>query len=435
MEKNIVNKVLVLDDEEKIIKALRRLLKSHDIEVACFTAGQEALDFLKDNDIAVIISDQRMPGMTGDVFLEKARTLKPNTVRIMLTGYADIDATINAINSGAIKYYFNKPWDDDTLINQVKESIELYNVQEENRYLLQLTEIQNQKLQDLNSTLRKKVEAQTKEIINKNRKLKTSFMEIIKAFSNIVEIRLKDVGNHSHRVAGVVKKILGTLELSGEEVQNVIVAAFLHDIGKINLSDEIIAKKDDQYTVEDLEEIRKHPELGYNCVSRIEGFGDIGTAIKHHHENYNGNGYPDSLKGDNIPLGARIIRIADAFDHFVYDFEQPNEQRINKACAYLLENAGTLFDPALVRNFISIDMKQVTQVSGNDDNSVLLEPSKLVMGMKVVADVYTTSGKLLLQKGVKLSPGTISKIYKTHKIDPIVEGVRVEKIEKLQEKG
>jgi len=118
--------ILAVDDEEGILKALTRLFKSIDIELSTATSGAEALKMIQNNKYSLIISDQRMPGMTGVEFLHLSRDISPDSIRILLTGYADINATVEAINSGAVRYYFNKPWDDNFFLSRIEESLKLF---------------------------------------------------------------------------------------------------------------------------------------------------------------------------------------------------------------------------------------------------------------------------------------------------------------------
>lgn len=202
------HRILLVDDEKGILKSLTRLLKELEIDLTTVTSGAEALEIIKDQEVSLIISDQRMPGMTGVELLGQCREVSPNTIRILLTGYADIDATVDAINTGAVRYYLNKPWDDDFLISRIRDSLELFETTAENLRLTELTKKQNQKLLEFTHDLQQKVDEQTAEIKTQHKELKKSFMETIKAFSTIVGLRLRNVAAHSQRVATVVKMLL-----------------------------------------------------------------------------------------------------------------------------------------------------------------------------------------------------------------------------------
>lgn len=424
--------ILLVDDEEGILKALRRLLKSLEVEIITANNGDEALEVLKNNQISLIISDQRMPKMTGVELLHHSQDISPDSVRILLTGYADIEATIEAINSGAIRYYFNKPWDDEALLSRIKESLDLYKMTVENKRLNKLLFKRNEELKQFNKTLEQRVNDQTKEIKQQHEELNQSFMETIKSFSTIIGLRFKEMGSHSQRVATLTKNLLEGSDLNQKEYQDIIIAAYLHDIGKISLSDRIMVKNLSKYTDADLEEIRKHPILGQSCVYNIYGFEEIGIIIRHHHENYNGSGYPDKIKGMKIPFGSRVIRIADAFDRLAFDKAYPNLDILNSAAAHLVKYSSSKYDPELVKKFIELGLARRFLLKDISD-AMLVNTQELEVGMIVASDIVTDSGMFLLPKGAKLSMGMVKRIQKIDKVDPISNGICVYRIIKNKE--
>jgi len=177
-------KILLVDDEVNITKALRRLLMDvdhYDIQIA--NSGQDALDLLADEpDIGVIVSDQRMPEMTGVEFLQKARGLVPDAVRILLTGYADIEASIAAINDGAVFRYLTKPWDDDALLQAIAEAARNYVLVAENKRLNAMVLKQKEELEQWNQRLKQRVLDQTAQIREKNEHLANSNIQLKNSF-------------------------------------------------------------------------------------------------------------------------------------------------------------------------------------------------------------------------------------------------------------
>jgi response regulator RpfG family c-di-GMP phosphodiesterase len=424
MQESFKHAVLAVDDEEGILKALTRIFRSIDIELSIATSGSEALKLLQDHKYSLIISDQRMPGMTGVEFLHLSRDISPDSIRILLTGYADISATVDAINSGAIRYYINKPWDDELFLSRIKESLELYELSANNKYLLELTKQQNEQLKIFNSTLEARVTSQTREIKIQRDSILKSFMQTIKALSTLIDLRFKDVGSHSQRIATFSKQVLAGYNLSRKEYQDIVVAAFLHDIGKIGLPDKIISKQQAEMSKTDLGELRKHPILGQSCIFFIEGFDEIGKMIRHHHENYDGSGYPDGLMENKIPLGSRIIRIADAFDKIAFSKGYPSARSLNDATAHLVQYSESYFDPILVKKIIELDIAK-QYIYGEKAESNIIKVFELEPGMIVASEIYTGSGMFLLPKGAKLSSGMIKRLIKIDKVDPIPMGVQV----------
>lgn len=418
--------ILLVDDEDGILKSLGRLLKQLEVNIVTARSGPEALELLKSQPVALVISDQRMPGMTGVEMLQRSREIAPDAVRILLTGYADIDTTVEAINSGAIRYYFNKPWDDEYLVSRITESLNLQRMIVENKRLDKLTRQQNDKLKKLNNSLEQKVAEQTREIRQRNEELNRSFMETIKAFSTIIGLRFKEVGSHSQRVAMLAEKMCRGFELNQKEFQDIVIAAYLHDIGKVGISDNVLKKNANDYKKADLDAINKHPILGQTCIYGISGFEEIGVIIRHHHEDYNGGGYPDNLREKRIPLGSRIIRLADTFDHQAFEKGYPNITTLNEATAYLVQYSGSQFDPDLVKKFVEMDVAR-SFLQKESSETIVIKPFELEVGMVIASDIHTNSGMFLLPKGARLSSGIIKRIIKIDKLDPIPGGVCVHK--------
>ncbi len=421
--------ILAVDDEDGILKAMRRLLSQLDVTLITANSGAEALQKLQQQPVSLIISDQCMPGMTGIEFLQQSRKISPATIRVLLTGYADLEATIAAINSGAVRYYLTKPWDDTFLLSRIKESLNLYQMIARNRQLNEKIIKQNSELTALNKTLDRRVDEQAGKIKDQHQELVNSFMETIKAFSTIIELRQKDVGSHSQRVASVVKAMLQGADLTPKQYQDIVIAAFLHDVGKISYPDILLRKTVDDYSTTDMETVRQHPILGESCVLSITGFEEVGQIIRHHHENFDGTGYPDNLVEKRIPFGARVIRIANEFDNRTFARGYPDAARVRDVVADLFRESGVKFDPELVRRFMDIDFD--TDYCNRELAGVVqLQPIDLETDMIVAEDIHTKNGLFILPKGAKLSQGMIGRLRKIHQHDPLVNGVRVFKQKK-----
>lgn len=424
MQTEFRHAILIVDDEESILKALSRLMVDLDADLLTATGGAEALEILRERQVSLIISDQRMPGMTGVEFLQQSREVSPDSIRVLMTGYADIEVTVKAINEGAVKYYFNKPWDNELLLSRIRESLDMQAIGVENRRLHEITQQQNDQLRQLNTSLEQQVAERTTEVRAKHRELNQSFMETIKAFSMIVELRYKEVGSHSQRVGALVKRVLKGFDLGPKEYQDIVVAAFLHDIGKINLPDKTIAKSPDRYLQSERELVERHPILGQSCVYHISGFEEVGILIRGHHENYDGSGYPDGLVEMQIPLGSRIIRIADSFDHHAFAKGYPDTEALNEASAHLVRYSGSKFDPQVVGKFIECEAAKEFRLRESAE-TMLVQPGELKEGMVIAADVYTGNGMFLVPTGAKLSKGIIGRIQNIHIADPVRNQIQV----------
>ena len=171
-EANIPNRILFVDDEENVLRSLKRLFMSEDYTVLTALSGPDGLAVLKEVEVPVIVSDQRMPVMTGAEFLEKSRELSPDSVRIILTGYADVEAAIGAINRGGAYRYVSKPWNDNELLLVIKDAFDKYRLVKENKYLTELTIQQNDELKKWSTELEFYVQQHTIELTNQNKELK-----------------------------------------------------------------------------------------------------------------------------------------------------------------------------------------------------------------------------------------------------------------------
>ena len=274
--------------------------------------------------------------------------------------------------------------------------------------------------------LKQKVEERTAEVREQHEALKKSFMETIRAFSTIVEIRSKEVGSHSQRVATLARRMMEGLNHDAKEYQDVIVAAYLHDIGKIGLPDRLQEDNPHEMTEGDVDLIRRHTILGQSCVYNIDGFEEIGVIIRHHHENFDGTGYPDMLREEDIPYGSRLIRIVDAFDEHAFSRGYPDKTALKNAAAELVRRSGSDFDPELVKRFIDLDVAAEIPLT-TDDSVIAIQPDEMKEGMIVSSDIVTTNGLFLLPKGAKLSRGMIRRINKIHAVDPVAKGIKVYK--------
>jgi response regulator RpfG family c-di-GMP phosphodiesterase len=372
-----------------------------------------------------------MPGMDGAEFLEKARAMCPDSVRIILTGYADTTTAIDAINKGGAYRYIAKPWNDEELRVTIKDAVGRHRLIKENIRLTGLTKQQNEELKKWSSELEMYVQEQTIELTKQNeklddlnRKLTKNLRAFIISFSNLIEFRDKNVSNHSNTVAKFSREIAHRIGLSEKETTEVAIASQLHDIGKIGMADILFLKQIDDYSPEEVEEYRRHPVRGQTAIGFIEDFHVPGIFIRHHHEAFGGNGFPDGLKGNAIPTGSRIIAMADAYDRLLNGKNRRFEIDVT-----LSEIKGLLhkqFDPALFPFLCEVAGEMASERNFVDEAPEgELSPDVLIPGMILSRDVKSGSGFLLLCKGSVLSKSSIDSIKRCHDFDPSKTGVYV----------
>ena len=234
--------VLFVDDEVNILKALQRLLRSEPIKVVTASRPQDAIELLETTPAQVIVTDQRMPEMSGVDLLSTIRERHPDMVRMMLTGYTEINIAVEAINRGEIYRLITKPWNDDELKATLKQAFDHYNLKGEIKRLNQIAREQNFKLQDMNRNLESKVRERTKQLAGKNQELRTAYIQTIRALAEAIDAKDAYTRGHSERVAVYASRLSREMDLPKELIERVYFAGLLHDVGKIGVPDAIITK-------------------------------------------------------------------------------------------------------------------------------------------------------------------------------------------------
>ena len=345
--------VLLVDDEEGILNTLRRSLRKEAYKVVTASSGEEALDIIMEREIAVIVTDERMPGMGGVAVLKGVRDYSPDTFRILLTGHADVQILTEAINRGEVHRYFTKPWDDLKLALQIRDGVQRYEFITENRRLNGIAVKQRDELRSINATLEEKVRQRTAELEEKQSVLKRSYLETIEALAFAVDEKDPYTHFHSRRVTELCGLISRGMALSDTKLEKIKIAGLLHDIGKIGIKDSILLKPG-KLTREEFEEIKTHPLRSAKILEPISDLREIIPAIRHHHEKFDGSGYPDGLKGLEIPLEARIMAVADAYDAMTSNRAYRKSMGHPVAVSRIREGSGRHFDPMIVDSFLKL---------------------------------------------------------------------------------
>jgi putative nucleotidyltransferase with HDIG domain len=347
--------VLFVDDEVNILKALQRLMRNEPFNVLTASRPAEALELIDRCDPQVIVSDQRMPEMSGVDFLSAVRDRHNDVVRMMLTGYTDMTIAVEAINKGEIFRLITKPWNDDELKATIRQAFDHHDLKAEIKRLNHVTREQNFKLQDMNRNLEENVRDRTKQLDGKNTELRTAYIQTIRALAEAIDAKDAYTRGHSERVAVYASRIGHQMGLRKELIERIYFAGLLHDVGKIGIPDAIITKPD-KLTREEYDEMKKHPEIGAKILEPVEFLSSIVPCVRHHHEWYDGcnSGYPDRLAGDQIPLPARVIVVADTVEAMTSDRPYRKALPIDTVVEELHKYSGTQFDPIVVDSFLRL---------------------------------------------------------------------------------
>src|SRR4030067_3039519 len=235
--------VLLVDDEENILNALNRTFRKESYRIMTARSGLEGLSVIERERITLVLSDHRMPGMEGVEFLSEVRKKSPETIRLMLTGYADMRAVMNAINQGEVYRFITKPWDDEEIRLIVRDAIHHYDLIIENRELHSLAQRQNIELKDLNNNLEKKVSERTREVEVLYKDLEQNFIDFVRVFMGLLELKSRHLGSHCKRVAALSRRLSERLDLKPDEKLDIEVASLLEDIGTPGFPEKMLRKK------------------------------------------------------------------------------------------------------------------------------------------------------------------------------------------------
>lgn len=285
--------ILVVDDDTSNLKMASRILCEEKMRVSCLKSGEDAIKFLSGNRPDLILMDVHMPGMDGfdTIAVIKEDKTTADIPVIFLTADDDSNTETKGLEAGAMDF-IRKPFVPEVLLLRVRHMIDLKRLQ---------------------TDLSHEVEKKTQEVMAQHEKIERISMQIVKALSGAIDAKDTYTNGHSTRVADYSKEIARRAGLSKEAQNDIYMMGLLHDVGKIGIPDAIINKPakltDEEYSI-----IQNHPVMGAKILKNITEFPKLSTGARWHHERYDGKGYPDGISGDDIPLEARIIAIADAYD-------------------------------------------------------------------------------------------------------------------------
>ena len=314
--------VLIVDDEENNLQLLKRTFRGQ-YNLLTASNGLEALKVVQEHGdkIALIVSDQKMPVMEGTDFFKKVRETHPQIIKILLTGHVDTDILVAAINDCDLFQYILKPFEPEELKIAVQSGLAKYSMASNNKIFYN--------------------------------ELRELFYKTIRAISNALDTKDSYTNGHSLRVTLYSMIIAAELGLDDDYMEDIEIAGLLHDIGKIAMPKSILCKNG-ALTDEEFMVMKYHPIRGEKIVINIKKLQMISEWVKSHHEKWDGTGYPDALKGEQIPLPGRIIALADTYDAMTstrpYRTALPHEVAVNeiKRCS------GTQFDPQLAELFVKV---------------------------------------------------------------------------------
>jgi putative two-component system response regulator len=312
-----MNTVLFVDDEEGILNSVERVFHDTGIGILKAENADEALEIIDKEKVAVIVTDNKIPGID---LLTKIKKISPDTLKILMTTYADLETAVEAINSGEVFRFIIKPWQNDLMIGVVRDALEQYRIVES---------------------------------------LKSSDEKSILSLAEAVELKDGYTRGHCERVAEYSLAIATELNLNDETMKAIRYGSWLHDCGKIGVPGEILNKKS-MLDPDEFEIIKSHPKWGADVAKKAAMSQLVINIIHHHHERYDGSGYPAGLREEEIPFEARIVTVADVYDALTTDRPYRNSYPVDKAIKIMRVMRGSVFDPDVLDLFLDISVKITT---------------------------------------------------------------------------
>jgi response regulator RpfG family c-di-GMP phosphodiesterase len=344
-------RALVVHGQPEALGELVEILSGPQLTVDTARSATEAVHKVSARDYAVIVSDHKPPDLNGIELLERTIAFCPDAMRIVMVPDIDSVSQVELKPPGAIFRFFARPWERRQLTAVVAEGLKLHRLEIEQRELIKKLGGEYDKLKKREKLLDVVVRERTKELEESYLKLKAANRQALLGLAEAIEAKDTYTKGHCGRVAGFAMALAHECGYPEEGMEALEFASFLHDIGKIGIRDAVLLKPGPLEDKE-WEHMRTHPIKGYEIASQIDILKPTMPCIRNHHERWDGKGYPDGLKGEDIPLSARIVAIADAYDAMSTDRPYKKALPVAECERLLRKNAGSMYDPHLVELFV-----------------------------------------------------------------------------------
>lgn len=397
--------VLFLDDEPNILRAMKRLFHGRQHRLVLVDDGNKALDFMKNNEVHVVVCDMKMPAMNGEAFLEQVAQLYPDTYRIVLSGYADADRLLNAVNKGRIHRYIQKPWSNEALIAAIEDGTNNFRLKFENDDLQKKVSEQNRRLSLLNSSLEERVELRTVQMKTAIKRADMQGIATKKVLCNALNsLPFVDV-NFGKRVSQLAVKMAHALQLDAKEIEDIKFAGLIAELGFVGLNENIYTNAYTKMTPKQQSEYNNQGNIALLILSPAIHLKPICEMLVNQFEFVDGSGHPKGLKKEDIPIGAQIIGIARDYYRLTlgrYDGEKySNKVAIGK----LNQFAGLHYSTQVLSA-----LEGVMLVENSPSQSEGLSTRDLANGMTLTEAIYNEKDILVMPQGQTLDEPAIAKL-------------------------
>lgn len=406
--------LLSVDDDEDILKSIQKTLSKLDIEVLTASSGKEGLAVLKAREVDVVISDMRMPEMSGSEFLKEVCALQPHSYRIVLTEDIHPEDAKSAINDGGVSHYLDIPWKDNELRQVVGDAIKVAKLARENAELNELTQVQNTELQNLNTELETAVAKRTEELEHANGMLSNALSELEETHELMVDLVANiaampnpesDKARSKLRLALAIGAELG---LDEEDLIHLQYATRLHKLGWVGVPKSVTAKPTAVHSVDDRVAFEKHTAYAEAVLLSIPRLRRASEIIGNQHECVNGRGFPLKRAGEGIPLSSRILAVARDYYELMAGGIEKTTFTPAEAVARIVAEADDAYDADVVKAF-QLVVPTIDELDPSLDEMSVRTVS-LLPAMRLARDLVTDEGVVLLAKGTTLTESTITSL-------------------------
>lgn len=420
--------ILCVDDEPGILKSLQRLFMGQPYQLEVAGSGLQALEVMQRIRVQVIISDMRMPEMNGAEFLAKAAQLQPDCYRILMTGYADLASTVQAINLGKIHRYVQKPWNNQELQTLVDEGLEMYRLIRANKQLTAQVAKQNQELKALNHNLEEMVQHRTAQLKKTLTQLKALVQQTeldhkatLEVLYNIISNDPALSGEFALNVSQTCLTLGRQMGLERQQRQTLRQAGLFCELGKVGLPNTVKSTPFYKLSTVEKSQYLQHPQYAEDILAPALHLAPVREAISQQYERFNGTGEPSHKVGTDISLNARVLAVARDFWMFVFQRLSQQSHSYDQALEQIRRQQGTWYDPEVV---IALSTLVRTGIRiGSEQTHAGLNVAELLPGMRLQHNLYNNKKLLLLPKGSLLDAATIDSLRRyelKHKITLVV---------------
>lgn len=403
------SRILLVDDERQVLDALSELLQPLGCQLFMTQSPRQGFEILGTESIDVVISDMRMPEMGGDCFLEQVAKQWPATERIVMTGHADAQASIDAINRGKISRFLLKPWDDAEVISAVEKCLQLSDLTRKNVALQALTQQKNAELARLNRSLEETVQRRTEQLKQANENLKQSYRSIVRMFSTLTARRLGiRVSDNNLRLNRMLLGVAQGMGIEGKPLKQLFYAWQLRHIGKLSFADDLLKVAYVKLSADQQRLFHSHPRLAHAATLLVKPLYPAGQIILQHKEYLDGSGYPKGLKAAQISLSAQVLCVVNDYVELINGSYQPRPYSTDEALRYLKQVAVERYNQQVVT--ILEQVIQSLAEEGQCLNDACLSSLNLTPGMILSRDLISQEGILLLSGGQPLDALSIERV-------------------------